>query len=89
MEAALLQAKYVTRVARKTTSAAAQIAAMANKEAHPREEVAKDEAEEEVDTRDKAVTDKVKTRNSPDLLNRRAKLSFERKARTGSKKDNR
>ena len=62
---------------------------MANKEVHPREEVAKDEAEEEVDTRDKAVTDKVKTRNSPDLLNRRAKLSFGKKARTGLKRDNR
>ena len=45
--------------------------------------MAEAEAEEEAETRDKAVADKAKTRNSPDLLNPRAKLCFERKAKTG------
>ena len=88
-EAARPPAKYVTLVARRTTSVAAQTAAMANKVAHPREEVAKDKAEEEAETRDKAVAGKAKTTNSPDLLNPRAKLCFERKARIGSKRGNR
>ena len=56
---------------------------MANKEVHPREEVAKDEAEEEAETKDKGKADKAKTKNSPVLLNLRAKSCFGKKAKTG------
>ena len=88
-EAARLQAKFATPVARKTTSAAVRIAATASKEAHPREEVAKVEVKEEEEIKDKAVANRAKTRNSPDLLNLQAKSCFERKARRGSRKDKR
>ena len=84
MAVARLGERYAEHVVRKTTLVLAPTAATAtNQEALHKEEEAKAEAEEEGETRDKAVANKAKTRDSPVLLHQLPKQCFVRKGRTG------